>query len=476
MGIRTGKDYVSSLRDGRQIYVAGSLVSDVTEYRPFQRILQTVAGLYDMQQSGEYRHLLSFPSPTSGDDVSLSFMMAKGEDDVRRIARAYETWADESCGLLGRNPHAVHAYVTGFAEICDLIGKREKRFGENILKYHEYVRENDLYLTHVLVDPQVDRSRGPAEQDDPFLTLGIVEENEKGIVVRGAKMLSTSSPLANEIFVGPYLPRKPDEWRYALCFAIPVATKGLKFICREPYDDARSLFDRPLTSRFDEQDAMAIFEDVLVPWDRIFVKGDVEIFNLLLPSGSRYVALQAMVRTLAKLKFIVGLAYLVAEAIGRSEVSHCQVEIGKLVSYYTLASGMLAAGIEEVAKSKGRTPQTLFAFITTQMPDIQMRANEILSALSSSGMVMTPTEKDLGNQGVADHLMRYLRGKSISGRDRIQLFKLVWDFLGEQFGSRQALYESYYAGDPMVHRATLFRKFDAEPCKARVRRLLGKKT
>lgn len=473
MGVRTGSDYLKSLKDGRQIYVRGELVSDVTAYAPFRRILRTVAALYDTEHSDEYRDLLTFRSPSSRESVSLSFLMAESADDVKRIARAYEVWSDENGGMLGRNPHAVHAYVTGFAEIHDLIGKREGRFGENILRYHEYVRENDLYLTHVLVDPQVDRSRGPAEQEDPFLTLGLVEENDKGIVVRGAKMLSTSAPLANEIFVGPYLPRKPDEWRYALCFAVPIATRGLKFICREPYDDGRSAFDRPLTSRFDEQDAMAIFEDVFVPWDRVFVKGDVEIFNLLLPSGARYVALQALVRTMAKLKFLVGLAYLVADAIGRSEVPHYQVEIGRIVSYLTMTSAMLNAGIDEVARSKGKTPQALFSFVTTQMPDIQEECNEILKKLSSSGMVMTPTESDLRDGAVSKQLKHYLRGKTIAGEDRIRLFKLVWDFLGEQFGSRQALYECYYAGDPMVHRGTLFRKFDAEPCKARVRRLMS---
>jgi 4-hydroxyphenylacetate 3-monooxygenase oxygenase component len=472
MGTRTGEKYLESLKDGRRVFVRGQLVSNVTAYRPFQGVLKTVAGLYDMQKAPASRDLLTFSSPTSSDPVSLSFLMAEDANDVRRIARAYEVWAEENCGLLGRNPHAVHAYVTGFAEIHNLIGKRERQFGENILRYHEYVRENDLYLTHVLVDPQVDRSKGPAAQDDPYLTLGIVEEQAGGIVVRGAKMLSTSAPLANELFVGPYIPRKPDESRYALCFAIPIATKGLTFICREPYDDGSSLFDRPLTSRFDEQDAMAIFEDVLVPWERVFVKGDVEIFNLLLPSGARYVALQAAVRTLVKLRFLVGLAYLVAEAIGRTDVPHFQVEIGKLVSYLHLASAVLNGGIEEVARSKGKTPETLFAFITTQMPDIQAACNTILRTLASSGMVMTPAEEDFANAQVSDRLQHYLRGKTLAGKERVQLFKLVWDFLGEQFGSRQALYESYYAGDPLVHRSTLFRKFDAGPSKAMVQRLL----
>jgi aromatic ring hydroxylase len=133
---------------------------------------------------------------------------------------------------------------------------------------------------------------------------------------------------------------------------------------------------------------------------------------------------------------------------------------------------MLEAGIQEVARSKGRTPQALFSYVTTQMPDIQEECNEILRKLSSSGMVMTPTERDLRDGAVSDQLKHYLRGKTIAGEERIRLFKLVWDFLGEQFGSRQALYECYYAGDPMVHRATLFRKFDAGSCKAQVRKLM----
>lgn len=146
--------------------------------------------------------------------------------------------------------------VTDAAEAAPNFGRRETRFGENVVRYYEECREQDLCLTHTLIDPQIDRSKGPGEQVDPDATLHFVRETDRGIVVRGARMLSTLAPFADEIWVGPFYPRKPGEERYALCFAIPIDTEGLKFICREPYDTGRSAFDRPVSSRFDEEDAL----------------------------------------------------------------------------------------------------------------------------------------------------------------------------------------------------------------------------
>ncbi len=470
--IRTGAEYRESLRDGRIVYVGGERVRDVTTYSPFRGIVETLASLYDLQH--EHRDLLTYPSPKTGEPVSLSFLMAETVEEVERRLRAEEFRAEATLGLMGRLPDFMNALVTDAAAVHEVFGRKERRFGENILRYYETCRDEDLCLTHTLIDPQVDRSRGPAEQADPSLALHLVRETDRGIIVRGARMLSTLAPFANEIWVGPFYPRKPGEEPYALCFALPVDTAGLKFICREPYDLGRSPFDRPLSSRFDEEDALAVFDEVLVPWERVFFKADIEASNYILSRVPGYALLQAVVRGTVKLRFLVGLASHIAEAIGRSEALHFQAELGQLVAYSELLGGVVRASVEEVAAARreGAPLRSLAAALWVFIPEVQVRAVDLIRRLSGSGLIMTPTEKDFQNPEVAPYVEKYLQGKGVSAKRRVALFKLAWDLVGEPFGSRQLQYEWFYAGDPFFNRARFYRSPAVQKYKAMVERLL----
>ncbi len=456
MAIRSGREFVESLRDDRVVYANGERIADVTEYPPFRGALMSLAALYDLQN--EHRAELTFASPSTGQPVAASYLMARTVEEVEFRRRAEQMRADFTYGLMGRMPDFCNAMVTDFASGAADLGVREPRFGDNITRYYELCRENDLCLTHTLIDPQVDRARGPAEQTDPFLTMRPVRETDSGVIVRGAKMLATLAPLSNELLVGPFLPRRPGEEDYALCFAIPNHTPGLKFICRETYDDGRGRFDRPLTSRYDEQDALVIFEDVLVPWERMFIYRDIDIYNSVTGRRLGYTQLQACIRGLAKLKFLAGLACHIAEAIGRSDALHFRAQLGELVANVELVSGLVRAGVPELvdAKSELRPPRALSATLWVLIPQVQVRAIQLIREMSGSGLILTPTQKDFENPEIVGHLEKYLRGKSLSARERVQLFKLAWDLIGEPFGSRQFQYEWFYAGDPYFTRARFY--------------------
>ncbi|MGD0118310.1 MAG: 4-hydroxyphenylacetate 3-hydroxylase N-terminal domain-containing protein [Candidatus Binatus sp.] len=475
MGIRTGLEYRERLRDGRCIYVNGERVKDVTTYPPFTRTVQTIAGLYDLQHEAANLPLLTYPSPRSGKPVSLSFLRVGSVEDATRLMRAEELRAEATFGLMGRMPDFMNALVTDAAVAAPHLGRREPRFGENVVRYYEDCREQDLCLTHTLVDPQIDRSKGPAEQVDPDAALHFVRETDRGIVVRGARMLSTLAPFADEIWIGPFYPRKPGEERYALCFAIPIDTQGLKFICREPYDTGRSAFDRPVSSRFDEEDALAVFDDVLVPWERVFINGDIEASNSFLMHGAGHAVLQGAIRGIVKLRFMTGLACRVAEAIGRASAPHVQAQLGELVAKVELGNGLLQAAAQEVAgaSGKGMSLRTLAATVWVFIPEAQMRVAEVIRQLSGSGLILTPTEKDFLNPEIAPYLEKYLQGANLSAQHRVQLFKLAWDMLGEQFGSRQLHYEWFYAGDPMFTRARFYNSPVVNTYKAMVDRLFN---
>jgi 4-hydroxyphenylacetate 3-monooxygenase oxygenase component len=457
MGIRNGRELIESLRDGREVYANGVRIEDVTAYPAFRGIVTTLAALYDLQCA--QRDELTFRSPSSGDAVAAAFMMARTAAEVEFRSRAELIRADFNYGLMGRMPDFCNAMVTDLATGADIIGERDRRLGENMVRYYEKCREEDLCLTHTLIDPQADRSRGPAEQADPFLTMRPVRETDRGVIVRGAKMLSTLAPFANELLVAPFIPRKPGEEDYALAFAIPCNTPGLKFICREPYDDGRrSDFDRPLTSHYDEQDALAVFDDVMVPWERVFVYRDIEIYNSIMSRSLGYTQLQACIRGFAKLKFLTGLACHIAETIGRSEALHVKAQLGELVANVELVKGLVRAGAAEVAEAKAAMapPLAISATLWVMIPKAQMQVNQAIRELSGGGLILTPGESDFANPAIARYLESYMRAKNSSARDRVRLFKLAWDIVGTEFGSRQNQYEWFYAGDPYFTRSRFY--------------------
>jgi 4-hydroxyphenylacetate 3-monooxygenase/anthranilate 3-monooxygenase (FAD)/4-hydroxyphenylacetate 3-monooxygenase len=476
VGIRTGLEYQERLRDGRTVYINGERVKDVTTHPSFERTIATLASLYDLQHDSVHQPVLTYRSPKSGDLVSLSFLMTETPEDVARRARAEELRAEATFGLMGRLPDFMNALVTDAAVAAPFVSQKEPRFGENLRRYYEQCREQDLCLTHTLVDPQIDRSKGPAEQADPEAALHRVRETDRGMIVRGARMLSTLAPFADEIWVGPFYPRKPGEEAYALCFAVPMDTPGLKFICREPYDSGRSTFDRPVSSRYDEEDALAIFDDVLVPWERVFINGDIEASNSLLVHGAGYALLQAAVRGIVKLRFMAGLAGQVAEAIGRTAAPHVQAQLGELVAKVELGNGLLRGSMQDVVagRREGTSLRALAATLWVFIPEAQMRAVEVIRQLSGSGLILTPTERDFHHPDIAAYLEKYLQGKNLPARQRVQLFKLAWDLLGEQFGSRQLQYEWFYAGDPLFTRSRFYHSPAMKVYKAMVDRLLQK--
>lgn len=476
MGVRTGSQYLEGLRDERKFFVNGDLVSDVTDYPGFARSAHELARVYDYQHDPEYAETLTYPSPRDGKPVSTSFCMAKSMDEVNRRIQGEALRADLTYGLMGRLPDYMNAFATDCAAIAYLLGRKQPEFGEHTIQYWEHIRDNDLALTHAIADPHIDRSKGVEAQD----AMKVVDKTSEGLVVTGCKMLSTLAPISDEVHIAPYMPRKPGEEAYTLICSIPVASEGLKFISREPYDTGRSSFDRPLSSRFDEHDSLAIFDKVLIPWDRVFLYGDIETYNLVSPAYPGYLLLQAVIRATSKLRFVAGVCALVAETNGRSEINRYQELIGEILGYLEIAEGLITATAQEIINNVhnplqpessgssdnkaavaglatlfggvGRTALGITA-IRLYFPLVHQKAAEALRLCGSSGLIMTPTEADFQNVEIAPYLERFMQGRNgVKAKDRVRIFKLAWDLLGESFGSRSLLYEHFFAGDPINNR------------------------
>jgi aromatic ring hydroxylase len=460
MGIRTGAQYLDSLRDGRQLFVNGEIVRDVTSYEPFKGVLGTIAALFDAQFDPRYQDVTTYQPAGSAERVSRSYFPARTFEEMQARLRCDHLRTDLTYGLMGRLTDFMSAWLTDCIASFEFSGAT--RSFERSKWYHQYARDNDLVITHALIDPQSDRSKEGA----PDETVHIVERRPDGIVVSGARLLSTLAPLANEVYVGPFMPRRPDEAHKALIFALPIATEGLKVVCRETYDAGRSRFDRPLSSRFDEGDAILVFDNVFVPDQRLIVDGDVEAYNACVQNLPGYFILQAVTRSAAKLRFLLGLACTAARATGRDKSPRHQELIGELVTFVNIAEGLQQATALEVtarleAQSRGQPfatasgpgepaiqPMVGNSSIVTFFPMAARVALETVRIMAGSG-VITFTEADYANPELTGLLDRFVVGPNMDSRARLEIMKLVWDMTGEQFGSRQALYERYYSGDPI---------------------------
>jgi 4-hydroxyphenylacetate 3-monooxygenase oxygenase component len=352
-------------------------------------------------------------------------------------------------------------------------------FGRNLSNYFRYCRENDLFLTHAIVNPQTDRSKTSAQQENPYMHLGVVEENADGLIVRGAKMLATHGPTADELIVYP-LPGSvaPGEERYALAFGIPSETPVLKFICREPFDNGQmSEWDHPLGSRFEEPDAMVVFEDVLIPWDRVFLHNNVALANKLFTSASiqNNTGHQTAIRGLEKCKFMAAAAIAVSRSVKTDVFLHVQEQLGEILGYLQLIEGALHLSELKAEKTESGAIRPAWPPLQTiryHLPRMYERMVQVTQVIGAGGLLINPTREDLLSE-VGPDIAAYYRGAGVDAERRIHLSKLAWDATGTQFGQRMLQYERYYAGDPVRVAALLYQRQNVDELMAMVDRALS---
>src|SRR5437773_7980808 len=484
MPARSGQAYINSLKScAPLVYLGGRRIADVTAEPLFQEPIRAIAEQYDMQIDPAYRDVTTYTSPTSGAPVSASFLVPYTREDLVKKRKQFKLRADHNFGFMGRAPDFMNQFVTGWHLMADRFARGGTRFGENATRYYEYVREHDLFLTHMLINPQIDRSKTSAQQEDPFLHLGRVRDTRDGIVVRGAKMLGTMAPITEEVAVIPFGGVPPGDDAYALVFGIPSNTPGLTFICRETVAPLpRSRFDHPLSSRFEEMDCIAVFDDVLVPWDRVMVDGSPgsgEIINTLGADFGALVNLQTAARMLSQLEFFCGLAMKLADAIGITGFLHVQEKLGEMLSQMEIARAVFY-GAEAMAQRLDNgvwVPggHALRAF-HLQSGKIYSRFVEIVQTLAAGGFFYAPSEADLANPEVRPMIGKFVRGRAgIYAEVRIAPFKAACVSTGQSFGQRVSACVRYYSGDPIRLTAGFYMQYDKAPLLELVERALGRR-
>lgn len=470
---RTGKDYLEALRKNPpNLWYKGQKVEDPTTHPVFKGITHTLAQLYDMQHDPQHRETLTYEQ--NGQRYAMSLLPARTKDDLARRSAAYKLWADVNLGMMGRSPDYLNAVLMAFEQSAEFFGP----YADNVRRYVQYVREYDLSTTHCLTNPQVNRAKSNLEQPDPYIPLGVVSESEKGIVVRGARMLSTL-PTADELLVFPstLLKEGPGADKYAVAFAIPTNTPGLHFISRESMAVGDGRFDYPLSSRLEEMDCLTVFDDVFVPWERVFIYKDLARCNTAYAETGAlmHMAHQVVVLKNAKTEAFLGLVSLLGETIGADTFPHVQEKIAEVIVYLEAMKGFWARAERDAKLNKyGLMCPDRGAIDGARnlYPRLYPRINEIVQQIGASGMITLPSEADF-KAPIGKHLEKFLQSATLPAKERIQLFRLAWDMTISGFGARQTLYERYFFGDPVRMYQTLFAVYDKEPFKQRIKDFLG---
>ncbi|MDO9440768.1 MAG: 4-hydroxyphenylacetate 3-hydroxylase N-terminal domain-containing protein [Beijerinckiaceae bacterium] len=476
--IKNGQQHIASLRDGREIYLDGKLVEDATTHPAFAGAIASVGRMFDFHSAPENRELMTFQTET-GTTANRIWQLPASYEDLKTRRLGLEAWTELHAGFLGRAPDHVASCISGMFMGLDVFEAYDKTRAKALADYYRHARDNDLYLTYVIINPQADRSKSASQQQDPFLSAGVVDRDAQGITVRGAKMLATGGIMANEVFVTCIQPLQPGDEKYAVSFAIPMNTKGLKILSRKSYEaSAPSVFDNPLASRFDENDAVLYFDDVKVPWDRVFIIDNIEM-TMKQFSGTPahvYQNYQAQIRLSVKLKFLLGIAHRITKVNGTTGFPQVKETLGQLAAEAAMVDAFIVA---MEAKGSQYGPyfvpdrHTLYA-AQTLAQQLYGKVINTLRDLAGGGMIMLPSSiHDFENPEIARLIGKTQQSPAGNAEERVKFFKLAWDAVGSEFASRHTQYEMFYAGASFVVKNHSFRTYDWSRADALLDRMLS---
>ena len=471
MTVRTGQQYLAGLNDGREVWYDGKRVADVTAFAPFAAAVRSTAMLYDLQHDARYRDVLTVQSPELDTRIARPFEFPRTQADLRLKREAYVIWAEATCGMMGRSPDFMNAMVTALAAKRSFFAEFAPARADAVVNYYRHIARNDLFLTHALLDPQLDKSKARHQQSDPSIPLRVVERTQDGLIVNGIKRIATAAPYADEILVWPFPPTfQPGEEAYANVFAIPMNTKGLKTLCRPSFAALHGqTADHPLSSRFDEMDATVVFDNVLVPWDRVFLHEDIRFLNRMYKDSRmrELTAHQTNSRLEAKLGFLYAVILRMTEISGSAQRSDMMEMLGEAVACLEVIRNTTRSAEEQATVDPDNNVMypDLFALQAGRAlgPIYYPKLVKMLRRAGGGGLIQLPVSLSEFDSPIGADLERSLRGANATGRDKAKLFKLAWDICGSEFGARHELYEMNYAGEYSALLAGIQREYGRKP-------------
>ena len=463
----TGAEYLQSLQDGREVYIYGERVADVTRHPAFRNSALSIARLYDALHEPARRESLTVETDTgSGGYTHRFFRVAHSREDVVAQRDAIAQWARLTYGWMGRSPDYKAALMSTLGANAGFYGK----FADNARAWYQRAQENVLYLNHAIVNPPVDRAKPAHEVKDVYIT--IQKETDAGIYVSGAKVVATNSALTHYNFVGQNMSQELNDPAMVVMFIAPMDTPGIKLICRQSYEMSAaatgSPFDYPLSSRFDENDAIFVFDNAFIPWENVLIHRDIERLKQFYPRSGfvNGYTFQGCTRLAVKLDFIAGLLMKATRTTGVESFRGVQVQVGEVIGWRNLFWALTDAmahnpdpWVDGAVLPNLRAGSAYRLFASEAYPAVR----SIIEKVIASGLIYLPSHsRDLKNPEIEKYLARYVRGSNgIDHLQRIKTMKLLWDAIGSEFGARHELYEMNYAGSNELIRLFLMQTAQA---------------
>ena len=482
MPAKTGKQYIDRVDEAQaNVWINGEQIKGkASEHPAFKGVMKTQAELYDMQHDPAKKEYMTYVSPTTGDRVGTSFIQPTTKEELIMRRKMMQEWAKYNGGMMGRSPDYINVGMMAYGAAAEMFGSQDPMYAKNMANYYEYCRENDLSLTHTLIQPQVNRGVNASQLPDPYIAARIKEKTSEGVVIKGARLLATQGGITDEIMVFPstLLKQSDEENPYAYAFSIPNNTPGLKFICRESFDYGKSNYDHPLGSRFEEMDTIVVFDDVVVPWNRVFALGDIGVCNQAYNESNAVVHMthQVVSKNVAKTEFVLGILQLMVETINIGQYQHIQEKMSEVIIALETMKAYVTASEANAKIDKWGTMTPDFAPLNVArnyFPKIYPRFTEIMQLMGASGLMAIPSEADF-NSELRPDLDKYLQSATGDAYNRVKLYRLAWDVCMSSFGSRQTLYERFFFGDPIRMASALYNGYDKQEYVNRVKEFLNR--
>ena len=449
----TGAEYLESLKDGREIWIYGERVKDVTTHPAFRNTARMLARLYDALHDEKHHDTLCTPTETGNGSYTHKFFKApRNAEELLGGRDAIAEWARITYGFMGRSPDYKAAFL------ATLGGNPEfyHPFDGNARRWYKKVVEEVTFVNHAIVNPPVDRNKQLEEVRDVY--MHVEKETDAGLIISGAKVVATTSTLTHYNFIANngLLPIKTKD--FAFVCIVPNDSPGVKLFCRPSYEYTAaamgSPYDYPLSSRLDENDSIIVFDKVFVPYENVFAYGDIDKVNNFFPRSGflpRFM-FHGCTRLAVKLDFIGGLLLKGIEATGSKDFRGVQAAVGEVLAYRNTIWALSEAMARKTSPwTPGYVSPDIEAGLAyrVQANNLYAKLREIYENVLASALIYLPSSAaDMRNPEVRKYLDPYARGSNgYDAEERIKLMKLIWDALGSEFGGRHSLYERNYFGN-----------------------------
>lgn len=447
------------IRGARNIWLDGKKVEKPAEHAAFRGTFETINQLVQLVDDEK----VGFYDESVQQYVHKAFLIPKTLEQLLEKREAYETWARKSYGMMSRLSDYAYTLITGYYIDREQFSVYDATFAKKITNYFNLVKRERRLVTTAIADPQMDRSK-PITERAAHALLRVVEQREDGIVVSGAKMIATGAPYVDDIIINTPYNKENGQGEYANFFIVATDSPGLEIICRKSHAETdRELY--PLASQFDEMDAVVIFDNVFIPHERIFIRGNAQGVTAAhrhqqLNTLAHY---QTVVRLAKKLTFVTGIATSIAKSIAVDTFLHVQQKLGELYMQVDTINGLLQAAetdgnIENGIFKPSAVPLQVARHLGTQY---YARAMSILKEIGAGGYTQLPSTAihRFEDKRVEALLHRYYEGAATSAQDKTALFRVGWELVGSEIGSRHDLYERFYTGDPLRIQSLFFENY-----------------